>query len=61
VQTPEGMRDRFNIEVRVQCEVKRIIRDKKSVELKRHGITYAKSVTHSTSHATYYPGRAGYR
>ncbi|NCO66508.1 FAD-dependent oxidoreductase, partial [Candidatus Aquicultor secundus] len=45
VQTPEGMRDRFNIEVRVQCEVKRIIRDKKSVELYSHatGKTYYES------------------
>ncbi|HZD60161.1 MAG TPA: FAD-dependent oxidoreductase [Anaerolineae bacterium] len=45
VQTPEGMRERFNIDVRVQCEVKRIIRDKKSIELYSHatGKTYCES------------------
>ncbi len=45
VQTPEGMRERFNIEVRVQCEVKRIVREKKSVELYSHatGKTYCES------------------
>lgn len=45
VQTPEGMRERFNIDVRVQCEVKRIIRDKKSVEVYSHatGKTYCET------------------
>jgi len=45
IQTPEGMRDRFNIDVRVQCEVKRIIRDEKYVEVYSHatGKTYCES------------------
>ncbi|MCL6471458.1 MAG: FAD-dependent oxidoreductase [Firmicutes bacterium] len=42
VQTPEGMRERFNVDVRVRSEVKRILRETHEVEVYDHatGGTY---------------------
>jgi len=64
VQTPEGMRDRFNVDVRVKNEVTRILRDKKEVEVRNRatGETYRESYDKlilSPGAAPFKPGIAG--